>query len=675
MSLWKDFIQEEGMIPEWPYPVQYGEEIEVSGDVLVLGGGIAGCHAAINAARKGAKVILVEKGASKRSGSGGAGVDHWQGACTNPCSKVEPADYAEMVINNHAGYDCGPVRYIHCVESWDALLDCERMGMQIRDVNDDFVGAKFRDDETKLMFAYDYENRHTLRVYGNNVKPCLHKEMKRLGVQIYDRVMATSLLTENGKVGGKVVGATGVHERTGAFYIFKAKATVLAIARPSRLGAFSVELKGGASDFYEINNAGDGMAMGWKAGAEFTMMEASGGSTGGFSYIPYGVGYQENTVYGASIVDAEGKEIPWVNRDGEEIEGVDGRFHAAPGQKYMLMGGLVGEGYRNWLAKGATSSGFPSFYETQWNLLVNDLPKRIRSGEYKLPLYSDLTQMPDTERRAIWGLMIGNEGKTHIPVYDTYNKAGFDPARHMLQAPIMQPEAYMSTNWPGGMGVPHYRTFGRGGVVVDWDLSTNLKGLFAAGTAIFGAGAHASAACSGRYAGRKASEYASAGEEPVIDRRQIEQEKERVYAFVHNSKSVGWNELNFAITRIMQDYCGLYKTEETLRLGLNLLKELRENEASTAYAANPHELIRLLECHSLITVGEMVMNASLARKASSVYLGFNRLDYPEVDPPEWHALVALRRDGGSVCVRNIPIDYYLRAPYAPSFDENYKTHV
>jgi two-component system NtrC family sensor kinase len=42
---------------EWPYPVNYGKENEVETDVLVLGGGIASCHAAINAAKRGAKVI------------------------------------------------------------------------------------------------------------------------------------------------------------------------------------------------------------------------------------------------------------------------------------------------------------------------------------------------------------------------------------------------------------------------------------------------------------------------------------------------------------------------------------------------------------------------------------------------------------------------------------------
>ena len=64
-----------GDAPEWPYPIKYGEEADVVADVLILGGGVAGCHAAINAAKRGAKVVLVDKGAVVRSGCSGAGVD------------------------------------------------------------------------------------------------------------------------------------------------------------------------------------------------------------------------------------------------------------------------------------------------------------------------------------------------------------------------------------------------------------------------------------------------------------------------------------------------------------------------------------------------------------------------------------------------------------------------
>jgi succinate dehydrogenase/fumarate reductase flavoprotein subunit len=247
---------------KWPYPLNYGRENEVSTDVLILGGGIAGCHAAINAARKGAKVTVVEKGAVIRSGSGGAGVDHWHNAFTNPCSKITPEEVIEVVdklgTRLPEGYGSGHVRYIEFRESYDALLDLEKMGVKIRDVDDEFVGAEFRDEATKLMFAYDYEGRHVIRVQGANVKPALYGELKRLGVEIYDRVMATSLLTEGGKPGARVVGAMGVNVRTGEFYIFKAKATLLATAQPLRLWVFSTELQGAAAEHDDPNCTGDG---------------------------------------------------------------------------------------------------------------------------------------------------------------------------------------------------------------------------------------------------------------------------------------------------------------------------------------------------------------------------------------------------------------------------------
>jgi len=87
MTTWHEYVQTKALVPEWPYLVRYGEERVIRTDVLILGGGIAGCHAAINARRRGVNVVVMEKGATKWSGNGGAGVDHWLSACTNPCSE------------------------------------------------------------------------------------------------------------------------------------------------------------------------------------------------------------------------------------------------------------------------------------------------------------------------------------------------------------------------------------------------------------------------------------------------------------------------------------------------------------------------------------------------------------------------------------------------------------
>ena len=203
-------------VMEWPYPVHYGKENEIAADVLIIGGGIAGCHAAINAAKRGAKVVVVDKAAVIRSGSGGAGVDHWHGACTNPCSKVTPEEMVEAE-GSFLQYFAGHLNYITCKESYDALLDVEKMGVKVRDVDDEFAGAEFRDEKTKLMFAYDYENKNCIRVQGVNIKPALYNELNRLNVEMCEHVMVTSLLTEGGKQGSRVVGATGVNVRTGEF--------------------------------------------------------------------------------------------------------------------------------------------------------------------------------------------------------------------------------------------------------------------------------------------------------------------------------------------------------------------------------------------------------------------------------------------------------------------------
>jgi succinate dehydrogenase/fumarate reductase flavoprotein subunit len=663
MSVWHEYVQREGKVPEWPYPVDYGKVNELVCDVLVIGGGLAGVRAAISAAQQGAKVVLADVGHAKRSGSGGAGVDHWHGACTNPCSKVTPEEYTKACYDSMRGYTGAHVRYIITRESWDSLLECEKWGLRIRDVEDEFKGAEFRDEATKLLFAYDYDNRHILRVWGHNVKPVIYREAERLGVNIQNRICTTSLLTEGGNQGARVVGATGIHTRTGEFYVFRAKATVVATGGAGRLFQFIPELTASAA-MSDMSSAGVGHAIGWKAGAEFVLMEKTGPSTlGGFGYAPYSMGNASNTYHGVPIIDANGKEVPWVDAFNHPISSIEGRFRCGPGQKFQLG---IGIGISHYLQ------------EYQQNDPVRDLPERLRKGEYALPLYMDLTRMSEHERRVLWGMMIGNEGKTRIPIYDTFNKAGFDPDKDMLQAPVMNLDSYItSCFWAGRANSPqHYRS-GGGSYLVDWDLRTSLEGLYAASSStVYGGGCHGESHATGRYAGRRAAQYAATSADAVADRAQIDAERTRVYNSVtQDPDGIGWKEMNHAVARVMQDYCGKYKNELTLKMGLRLLRELRNTEMASACASNPHELGRLLECSSLIDFGEAMMQASLARKASNSILDFHRLDHPEMDPADWNKLLPLRQAGGSVHVRELPLDYFLKEPYAQTFNENYTAHA
>ena len=631
---------------EWPYPIKWNTKKEITSDVLVLGGGIAGCWAAIAAAKKGVKVALVEKGATIRSGAGGSGCDHWESATTNPCSQVSPEELTMAMIEDHNGYNNGISHYIECREGYDRLLDLEKMGGKIRDTEDEFNGAEFRDEKTKFLFAYDYENKYTLRVWGTTFKPALYKECKRLGVEVYDRTMATSLLTEGGKQGAKIIGGIGVNGRTGEYIIFKAKATILSMARPTRIWLFSPGFPG-LSEFRPLQCMGDGHAMGWEAGVEFAMMEKSlrGLWSGERSFPPYGTGNTHNTWYACSMVDANGKEVPWIDRDGNILKKISQRYRPAPGQKLFL--------------KGGGESDFHLYkYLGPDTLPFEDL---LKQG-FKLPFYADLPSMPELERKAIWGLMVGEEGKSKIPILDTYTREDFNPNRDLLQS--------YGEGWTSASFLPRERQlFGvPGGIFNDWELRTNLEGLYAAGDQLFASDCNGHAAATGYYAGRHAADYAMIISEAVIDYHQVEAEKTRIYSLLNRENGIGWKEFNMHITRIMQNYCGAIKSEELLNIGLKHLDQMEKNEAPKLRALNPHELIRSLEVLNILTNAKLIIHSCLARKASSKQLHFKRSDYPEMDPPEWHKFITVRLENNQVEIGEKPIDYY------GSLKENYESH-
>lgn len=621
---------------EWPYSNELGERTDDTADVLVLGGGLAGCYAAIAAARHGKSVILVEKGATRRSGSAGTGFDHWESACTNPCSKISPKEMAEAYVDEQDHYSNGIGHYIECREGYDRLLDMESFGGKIRDIDDEFKGAEFRDDETKLMFAYDYTNCYTLRVWGSTFKPALRNELKRLGVKVYDRVEATALLTAlvDGKKRG--IGAMGMNVRTGRFMVFKAKATILTMSRPARIWLFDSDMPG-ICEFRPPQSIGSGHAMGWRAGVEFTMMEKSVRaemSSAIRSFPPYGAGNNHNTWYGATMVDARGVEIPYLDRDGNELKDVSQRFHPAPGQKFFLKGGVIDEPKYDY--RGPETMSFDKLMERG----------------YKLPFYADLSRMPALERKAIWGMMVGEEGKTKIPILQNYTQRGFDPEKHMLQS--------YGTGWTSAQFLDQERQlFGApGGIITDWDLKTNIDGIYAAGDQLFASDCAGHACATGYYAGRKAAAAAESMDFINPCEEDIQAEMDRLYRPLLNEDGYGWKELNKTISRAMQNYCGGIKCEENLREGLDLLESYRKEIVPNLHCENPHELMRTHEVMDILDVATMILHACLMRESSSAPLCFERSDHPEMDPEQDRCFITIRQENGAPVRGVIPHDYF-----------------
>ena len=139
------------------------------------------------------------------------------------------------------------------------------------------------------------------------------------------------------------------------------------------------------------------------------------------------------------------------------------------------------------------------------------------------------------------------------------------------------------------------------------------------------------------------------GNRPVISREQIVREKARVYAPTKRKEGIEWKELHAGMARMMQYFCSEYKTEKLLNMGLDALNEIEEDFVPKLYALDPHKLLRSLEDLNILTFSQLIIRGSLARKASSRPLNFQRIDYPQMDPPEWKKFITLagERQGGS----------------------------
>ena len=410
--------------------------------------------------------------------------------------------------------------------------------------------------------------------------------------------------------------------------VFKSKATILSMAGPGSVWVFNTELAG-ITTFRSRAMSGDGLAMAYKAGAALTMMEKTGTMNlgTGFKHNWYG-GAGDASYENVRIVDANGKVLP---------------VH-----------------YEGWNEKSEKP-------ETRVMSTGSDsIRGEVLKGIYSLPFYGDFPGMPKIEQKVTWGLMIGEEAITRI-IVDTYNSFGFDPSKDMLQ----------NFSLIEGRTLPQWRSIdgggARGGILTDWNMKTTLDGLYATGDQLPASGDHNLAATTGRYAGRKAADYALQVSQASISNDQLSLEKARVYAPIHLSEGLDWKELHAGIARTMQYFCSEYKTESLFKMGLQELKEIEEKWAPNLFAHDPHKLMRGLEDLSLLTYAQAIIQASLARKASSRYLDFQRIDYPQIDPPEWNKFLTIKLENNQPKIGELPLAYWgnLKTNYE-SYNKDYQ---
>jgi adenylylsulfate reductase subunit A len=226
---------------------------KIDADILIIGGGTAGCLAAVEAKELNPdlKVVILEKGHIDRSGCLAAGMNAIN-------AYINPGETPESFVKYVRDDARGLIR--------EDLV--KTMGQELNSVVkrvEDWGLPILKDKEGN----YQARGRWNIKINGESLKTILADAARKAGAEIYNRIAVTNLLTE----GGRVTGAVGFGVRDGEFYAASAKATIVATGGAS--GIYKPNNDGSAHHkiWYSPFNTGAGYAMGIRAGAEMTSFE------------------------------------------------------------------------------------------------------------------------------------------------------------------------------------------------------------------------------------------------------------------------------------------------------------------------------------------------------------------------------------------------------------------
>jgi len=236
-------------------------------DLLVIGGGTAGCPMAAKAAEQGIRVLMVEKSNTERSGNIAHGIDSY-GVFPHGISIKEllPMWSQRMTKRNQgAGRNVDEnIDYVIFDKEWWAVEELERMGVPMKWDDGDYYWTPHMIQGKGLKLG--------LRVHWHDVKPKMARMCAERGVKTLNRVMIIDILTHN----GRVAGATAFNTRTGEFILIKAKAIAMATGMYCRLFDPETPLIWKYKMRYHYNPAtcsGDGWAAAYRAGAGLAHMD------------------------------------------------------------------------------------------------------------------------------------------------------------------------------------------------------------------------------------------------------------------------------------------------------------------------------------------------------------------------------------------------------------------
>jgi succinate dehydrogenase/fumarate reductase flavoprotein subunit len=554
-------------------------------DVLVIGGGCGGCFAAIKAADAGADVTLLEKASIKRGGNTATGIHRLP--IIHPDLNMTPEEFAKQTVEwgELVNED---LQYVWAKESWGVVEDLESWGIRIRQENGEF----------KMDSASDIIPDAPITAYppeGQTMKPKLAKQVTNRKVRILERTMVTSLLTEDGETGTRIIGATGLNTRTNEFVVINAKAVIITTGggyRTYRHRDTSFAPSRGISCGCPTN-VGEGGVVAMRAGAEILNMELWKQSPVWKDYEHWGVG-PVCFHHGSKVIDGKGNPIT------QSVSELVAAGHDMKSAKKHLMP------IYNWL--------------------------KAEHLEGKGPIHYDLTYLPE-EHIKDKEIALKNECEAY---YVYINARELDFRNKPIEFEIHEPYFHNS----------------QAGISIDQHARATIEGLYAGGDVQGGAWRPSAmgAFAFGSVAGKHAAEYAQKVTLPAVDKKQVAEEKERVFMPFKQKKGVDPLEFEDKIRHLVTDYVGFLRSDAKLTRGLERLEYFRTEWLSKMIAKNNRELVRSVEVKAIMDMAEMHMRSALFRKETRIVplsVHYN-IDYPETDDENWRVHTVLTRENGKM---------------------------
>ena len=588
-------------------------------DVLVVGGGLAGFHAGITAREAGARVIMVEKNYSGTSGHStfardmmlfheewGDKLQDWRDQFIHIGEYINNQDWVDILLKE--GYD----RYRDMV-SWGMPFYLREPGTVGFPGDDHPYGNAVLTDEIGFPepeeepFRYrpqrtKYRKSTAIIKFGKREKLLdARKKALSIGIEIIDHVMLTELIKRE----GRVIGAMGFNTRSGDMYVVESKAVIMACGSLTfKPAQFSVQC-----------NTGDGVAMGYRAGAALTGME-------------FGTGMWMS------------KDVDSVTIDGPvaELGLTDDCFTNGKGEEFLDATAHLPTNI-HWAQEVHRGNG-PLFHEPY---------------NYDRTQFADALKKYDETAEGPWLTMM--------------DRAGIDIFHDRFE----QYMCFSGNIWPGGLKINTKCETNVPGLYAAGDSAgSNFTGP-TYGT--LGSGM-CHAAVTGHRAGLYAAEYVKDLEGAEFSEEEIKRFEHQTMGALE--RGYGFT-TEHVLTRIQQTLfpyeVRIIMKEDRLEAALTMIEFFRDHFLPKTYAKDFRDLRNYHEVRNMMVGAEVMLKTAIMRKESRGW--FFREDYPRRDDQNWLKWIIAQKDReGQMSLRtqDVPVEWQgdLSQPYEERYMLQYR---